>query len=57
MNVKMPTIVVILTFIRMINTSSESRLAREVFISDFSFYLRRFRESRSARGDQKVCGK
>ena len=38
-NVKMPTIVGIFTFISMINTSSESLKARKVNISQcFSFY-------------------
>ena len=38
-NVKMPTIVGILTFISMINTTSDSLKARIVFIfQDFSFY-------------------
>ena len=38
-NVKMPTIVSILTFISMINTSSESFKARKVLIfQHFSFY-------------------
>ena len=39
MNVKMPTIVGILTFISMINTTSESLKARKVFIfSILTFY-------------------
>ena len=38
-NVKMPTIVGILTFISMINTTSEDLKARNVFIlQNFSFY-------------------
>ena len=38
-NVKMPTIVGILTFISMINTTSENLKARKVFIfQHFSFY-------------------
>ena len=38
-NVKMPTIVGILTFISMINTTSKSLKARKVFIlQHFSFY-------------------
>ena len=38
-NVKMPTIVGILTFISMINTSPDSLKAREVFIfQHFCFY-------------------
>ena len=38
-NVKMPTIVGILTFISMINTISERLKARNIFIfQDFSFY-------------------
>ena len=38
-NVKMPTVVGILTFISMINTTSESVKARKVFIfQHFSFY-------------------
>ena len=38
-NVKMPTIVGILTFISMINTTSERLVARNIFICrKFSFY-------------------
>ena len=40
-NVKMPTVVGILTFISMINMTAERLKAREVFISQyFSFYER-----------------
>ena len=38
-NVKMPTIVAILTFISMVNTTSESLKAKTIFIvQHFSFY-------------------
>ena len=39
-NVKMPTIVGILTFISMINTTSESLIAREIYISAVGFLLK-----------------
>ena len=37
-NVKMQTIVGILTFISIINTTSESKKARKVFVFNLSFY-------------------
>ena len=37
-NVKMPTIIGILTCISLTNTASESLKARKVFISAFKFY-------------------
>ena len=37
-NVKMPTIVGILTFISMVNTTSQSLRARNVFFQQFSFH-------------------